>query len=193
MSRSAVHVRCVRLEDAEELVELWGLLPGRVHHSEEDSANDVLSSIRKVLASERERIVVACHHDRVVGALHVRIAPLVPLVTELAVFTSHLHVNPEFRRRGVARALMEAAVTWAEESGIQHIVALSSAHSRDTNRFMARLGLSQAAVLRIAPTAALRAKLPVEMPGMPRQVAGRSQLGQVLAQRRSLRRSQSIG
>jgi len=189
VSRSAVHVRQVRLDDAEALIDLWGLLPGRLNGRE---TTDIESSIRKVLASDRERIVVACVHDQIVGGLHLQLAPLAPLLTDLAVFTSHLHVEPEFRRRGVARALMEAAVTWAEENGIAHLVAMSSAHSRDANRFMARLGLSQAAMLRVATTGALRAKLPVEMPGMPRPAAGRSQLGQVLAQRRSLRRNQIV-
>lgn len=191
MSRSAVQVRTVRLDDAEALSDLWGVLPGR-QHGKDDNLDDIQSSIRKVLAADRERIVVACIHDQIIGALHARIAPLVPLATELALFTSHLHVAPEFRRRGVARTLMEAAVTLAEENGIGHVVALSSAHSRDANRFMARLGLSQAAMLRVAPTGALRAKLPVEMPGVPRPLAGRSQLGQVLAQRRSSRRNQIV-
>ncbi len=191
MTRSAVHVRQVHFDDAESLIDLWGLLPGRLNGRE--TVTDIESSIRKVLASDRERIVVATVHDQIVGGLHLHLAPLTPLLTDLAVFTSHLHVSPEFRRRGVARALMEAAVTWAEENGIAHVVAMSSAHSRDANRFMARLGLSPAAMLRVAPTGVLRAKLPVELPGVSRPVAaGRSQLGQVLAQRRSLRRNQSV-
>ena len=190
LTRSVVHVRHVRLDDAESLIDLWGLLPGRL--SGRETVTDTESAIRKVLANDRERIVVATIHDQIVGGLHLHMAPLTPLLTDLAVFTSHLHVAPEFRRRGVARALMEAGVTWAEEHGIAHVVAMSSAHSRDANRFMARLGLAPAAILRVAPTAALRAKLPVERPGVLRPIAGRSQLGQVLAQRRSLRRSQSV-
>jgi GNAT superfamily N-acetyltransferase len=182
----------VRLDDAEALIDLWGLLPGRLNGRE--TVTDIESAIRKVLASDRERIVVAAVHDQIVGGLHLHLAPLAPLLTDLAVFTSHLHVSPEFRRRGVARSLMEAAVTWAEENGLAHVVAMSSAHSRDANRFMARLGLAPAAVLRVAPTGMLRAKLPVEMPGVARPLvgAGRSHLGQVLAQRRSLRRSQGV-
>jgi len=191
VSRSAVHIRAVNLEDSEELLAVWQTLPPRLAAQEQAHA-EVEGTIRKVLASERERIVVADVAGRLAGALHLRIAPLVPLSSEFAVFTSHLNVVPEFRRRGIARGLMESAVTWAEENAIVHVVAMSAVNSRDTSRFMARLGLAQAAVVRVAPTATLRAKLPVDLPGVSRPVASNKQIGQVLAARRSLRRNQSV-
>ena len=191
MSRSAVQIRAVHLDDAEELLAVWQTLPPRLAAKEHARA-EVEGTIRKVLASERERIVVADVAGRLAGALHLQIAPLAPLSADLAVFTSHLNVVPEFRRRGIARGLMEAAVTWAEENAIVHVVAMSAVSSRDTSRFMARLGLAQAAVVRVAPTATLRAKLPVDLPGMSRPVASNRQIGQVLAARRSSRRNQSV-
>jgi GNAT superfamily N-acetyltransferase len=191
VSRSAVHVRPVSLEDAEELLTVWQTLPPRLA-AQGQALAEVEGTIRKVLASDRERIVIAEVGGRVAGALHLRIAPLAPLSSDLAVFTSHLNVVPDFRRRGVARGLMEAAVTWAEENAIVHVVAMSAVNSRDTSRFMARLGLAQAAVVRVAPTATLRARLPVELPAVSHAVAGNSQIGQVLAARRSLRRNQSV-
>jgi GNAT superfamily N-acetyltransferase len=191
VSRSAVHIRAVHLDDAEELLAVWQTLPPRLAAQEQARA-EVEGTIRKVLASERERIVVAEVSGRLAGALHLRIAPLAPLSSDLAVFTSHLNVVPEFRRRGIARGLMESAVTWAEENAIVHVVAMSAVNSRDTSRFMARLGLAQAAVVRVAPTATLRAKLPVDLPGVSRPVASNRQIGQVLAARRSLRRNQSV-
>lgn len=187
MRRAAVHIRAVALDDTEALLAIWQTGPSRA-----DNAHaDIESAIRKVLASERERIVVAELQGRVVGGLHLRLAPLMPLSSELAVFTSHLNVDPEFRRRGIARSLMETAVTWAEENGVPHVVALSAVNSRDSSRFMARLGLSPAAVVRVAPTALLRAKLPMDRPRRTRPVGNQRQLGQVLAARRSLRRNQS--
>ncbi len=188
MSRSGVNVRAVQLGDADELLGLWQTLPSR-NVSAEVALAEVQSTIRKVLASDRERIVVAEVGGRVVGGLHLRLGQLAPMTSEQAVFTSHLNVVPEFRRRGIARTLMESAVTWAEENAIPHVVALTPVNSRDTSRFMARLGLSQAAVLRVAPTSLLRAKLPVDRPAALRQVAGGRQLGQVLAARRSMKRS----
>lgn len=193
MSRSAVHVRAVRLDDAEQLLAVWQTLPPRLA-AQGQALAEVEGTIRKVLASERERIVVAEVGGRLAGALHLKIAPLAPLSSDLAVFTSHLNVVPEYRRRGIARGLMEAAVTWAEENAIVHVVAMSAVNSRDTSRFMARLGLAQAAVVRVAPTATLRAKLPVDLPAVSRPVAASNrQIGHVLAARRSLRRNQSVG
>ena len=54
---------------------------------------------------------------------------------------------------------MECAVTWAEELGIGHVATAASSGSREANRFMARLALGPQAVLRMAPTPAVRAKL----------------------------------
>ena len=54
--------------------------------------------------------------------------------------TSFLLVLPEYRRHGVAHALLEAAVSWAEEKDIDQVTAITDGN-RDTNRFFARLGL----------------------------------------------------
>lgn len=189
MSRSGVLFRAVRLDDVDELVDLWQPTPARGAGAESIRA-DVQSSVRKVLASDRERIVVAQVSGSIAGGIHLRLAPLMPLASELAVFTSHLTVHEQYRRRGVARGLMDAAVTWAEENGVPHVVSLSAVNSRDSSRFMARLGLTQAAVVRVAPTSLVRSRLTVDRPGLTRQAAGQRPLGQVLAARRSLRRSQ---
>jgi hypothetical protein len=87
---------------------------------------------------------------------------------------------------------MEAAVAWAEEKETAHVLVAAAVGSRDANRFMARLGLGPIAVVRGATVTSLRAKMPVEPPAAAR-VGRRSSrtVGQVLAQRRSLRRSQA--
>jgi GNAT superfamily N-acetyltransferase len=190
MSRAAFHVRAVELDDADGLMDLWQSRIGRAGQ-QEITRHDVPSTIRKVLASDRERIAVAEVNGRIVGAIYLRIGPLMPLTSDQAVFASLLKVHEEFRRRGVARGLMDAAVSWAEELGITHVVSISSGASRDTNRFLARIGLTQAATLRVAPTAALRARLPLDVPSVVRGVPSQQRnLSQVLAARRSMRRSQ---
>jgi len=89
---------------------------------------------------------------------------------------------------------MEAAVSWAEEKDTSHLLAAASVHSRDANRFMARLGLTQIAIVRGASIPALRSKLPVEPPPGA-MVSSRNQrsVGQVLAQRRHQRRARVKG
>jgi hypothetical protein len=69
------------------------------------------------------------------------------------------------------------------------VATAAASGSRDANRFMARLSLGPQAVLRIATTHAVRAKLTAQRP--PVQRAGGRQLTQVLAARRSMRRSQA--
>jgi hypothetical protein len=101
-------------------------------------------------------------------------------------------VLPEFRRRGIGRALMGAAVAFAEERGIGHIATAAVSGSRDANRFMARLALGPHAVLRLAPAAMVQAKLEAQTPAIG-PVSGRTsgrQLTHVLAVRRSSRRAQ---
>lgn len=190
MSRFPVHVRGVRLEDAADLLDLWQL-PSRPSTLRADALADVQAGIRKVLATDRERIVLAELDGDVAGALHLRVAPLAPLSTEQAVHVSHLHVAEEYRRRGIGRTLLETAVTWAEEHGVTHLVTMAAVNSRESSRFMARLGFSQAVTLRVAPTAALRARLPGDLHGV-RPLAGGRQLAQVLAARRSQRRNQTV-
>ena len=59
---------------------------------------------------------------------------------------------------------MECAVTWAEELGIGHVGTATASGSREANRFMARLALGPQAVLRMAPTPAVRSKLSARYP-----------------------------
>lgn len=191
MSRASFHIRSVDLDDAAGLTNLWhSSVVGRVQASLQD---DIPSTIRKVLASAQERIVVAETGGVIIGAAYLRLMPLMPLTSDQAVFVSLLKVEEEFRRRGVARGLIEASVSWAEENGAAHVVTVTGGTSRDTSRFLARLGLSPAASVRVGATAALRAKLPVEIPALVRGSTGqRNNLGQVLAARRATRRSQNV-
>ena len=94
--------------------------------------------------------------------------PLWPLALEPAVHTSFLLVLPQFRRHGYGHALMEAAVTWAEEKDIAQITVVTDGN-RDTNRFFARLGLGTLGNVRHAHTAALRKKLAAERAARRRQ------------------------
>jgi hypothetical protein len=54
---------------------------------------------------------------------------------------------------------MGAAADWADEKDSPHIVAAVAASARDSNRFLARLGMGQAAVVRASTVAGLRARL----------------------------------
>jgi GNAT superfamily N-acetyltransferase len=101
------------------------------------------------------------------------------------VHTSFLLVQPEYRKHGFGHALMEAALTWAEEKDINEVTAITDGN-RDTNRFFARLGLSTLGTIRHSSVVSLRKKLSVERG----RAGGNRHLVEVLAQRRSMRRRQ---
>jgi N-acetylglutamate synthase-like GNAT family acetyltransferase len=188
MGRCPAQVRQAVEADAPALVELWSGLTRRTSNAA-DALIEARTSIARALDDDLERIVVAVHLGSVIGAAHLSIGSLTPISPERVLKVSHLTVDDDMRRRGVGRALMDAAVSYAEDRGISSVMAASPSNSRDANRFMARLGLAQIACVRVAPTAAMRAKLPVEMPAIFGATTNR-QLGQVIAARRSQRRQQ---
>jgi GNAT superfamily N-acetyltransferase len=191
--RNSLNVVDALPEDAAALVEVWGGLTARgtggapKPHATQEAA----AAIASIAADPDQRLLVARIDDRVAGAVHLARGALSPVHSDTAIYVMHLQVLEDFRRHGVGHALMEATVTWAEEKNTAHVVAAASVNSRDANRFMARLGLAQMAVVRGAATAALRAKLPVEPPAAARVgTRNHRSVGHVLAQRRSLRRAE---
>ncbi len=194
MSRKPVHVRDAAPEDAAALLKVWADLR-RTPLDREASGEDVAgaaNALARIAADSDERLLLGLIEAEVVGVTHLLRARMSPIHDETAIHITHLHVAGGHRRHGVGKALIEAACTWAEEKETGYILAAASAHSRDANRFMARLGLSQMATLRGATVPALRAKLPVEPPAGAR-VSSRNHrsVGHVLAQRRLQRRVQA--
>ncbi|MBC9732038.1 GNAT family N-acetyltransferase [Nocardioides sp. zg-578] len=188
MHRSVVTLRCAEPADAPMLADLWADALRRA--DKHDQVADVELVIKTAAQSPEQRIVVAEYDGNPAGAVLLRVSTLNPLNPDLTVQALSPHVLPKYRRHGVGRALMEAAVTFAEEQGVGHVATAATSGSRDANRFMARLGLGPQAVLRVASTHALRARLTALRPAHER---GGRQLTQVLAARRSQRRSQAAG
>lgn len=184
--RTLVTLRTAVLTDAPFLAALWGDAIRRADRQEQIADLEVI--IKNATQSPEERLVVAEYDGCAAGAVYLRLTTLSAINLEPTVQALSPHVLPEFRRHGVGRTLMEAAVTFAEELGIGQIATAAASSSRDGNRFMARLALGPQAVLRVAPTHAVRARLVAQRPSLNR---GGRPLGQVLAARRSLRRAQA--
>lgn len=182
MARAPLTIRDAVVDDGEALLDMWAAFDtGAVPTSTVDEVERAVARVRDSLT---ERLVIGEIDGRVVAVIHLRRGAMSPLHTQEVVHTSFLLVLPEHRRHGYARALLEVAVTWAEELGLDHVTTLTTSASREANRFMARLGLASTATLRMAPAALLRAKL------SPAPRAGSATPRRVLAQRRSLRRRQ---
>jgi GNAT superfamily N-acetyltransferase len=182
MSRSLVTLRDAILTDVPLLAELWQPF---LRRSSDEHLHDLATAIEQVGDRPGERLVVAEYDGDFAGAIYLRAATYSPVNPEPVLQAHNAMVVADHRHRGVGKALMECAVTWAEELGIGHVGTATSSGSREANRFMARLALGPQAVLRMAPTPAVRAKLAARYPAA-RQVT------QVLAVRRSLRHARSL-
>lgn len=184
MVRSQVVLRDATMADAGPLAELWGDVMRRPVAG--TCADEIFHVLEGALANEDDRIVVAEVDGEVAGAVYLRVTVISPINLEPVVQAVSPHVDPRFRKRGIGRALMESAVQYAEERGVGHVAGASLSSSREAHRFLARLALAPQAVLRVAPTNVVRAKLTGRRPAAASRA--RQPLGQVLAQRRSLRR-----
>lgn len=189
MIRCPVQVRDAVPDDVEELREVLATGDDRTGEVEQVAAG--CTAVASIAADPDQRLLVAVLDGRIAGAVHLIRGSLSPMHSDTAVHVLHLHVLEEYRRHGVGHALMEGTVAWAEEKDTTHILAAASVGSRDANRFMARLGLSQVAVVRAATVSTLRAKLPAETSAARAGSRSHRIVEQVLAQRRSLRRSQA--
>jgi len=187
MSRTPVALRRATLDDTVFLADLWQHTLRRADPQEQVADLELI--IKSCEESAEQRLVIAEYDGEPAGAVLLSVTTLSPLNLEPAVRALAPFVAPGFRRRGVGHTLMEAAVIYAEELGVGHVLTAVAHDSRQTNRFMARLGLGQQAVVRVAGTPTLRSKLTAQLPGKLRQHGARP-VGQVLAARRSLRRNQ---
>lgn len=205
MARAVIGVRLARPTDAGDLVDVW------IEANGEDAASaakpaigddgsravaydEATTAISRIEDDPDELLLVAEADSRVVGAVHLRRAPISPIQTAHAVHVSHLHVRPGHRRRGIASALLTAATSWAEDTKSSHMLATTPASSRDAHRFLARLGFCQVAVLRGVAVGSLRGRLAGGAASTPSvtidglRVGG---TGRLIAARRRLRRRAS--
>jgi GNAT superfamily N-acetyltransferase len=186
MPRPAAHIREAVPADATDLLDLYG---SHATHPEQFDAEvrDAELALANLAAHSDERLLVVECGGRIVAAMQMRRAPMTPLSLEAMMHTSFLVVSPQHRRHGYAHALMEAAVSWAEEKDIHQMTATTDT-DRDTNRFFARLGLAGSANVRHAGTAALRKKLAADRSRVAG--SGNRHLIELLAHRRSMRAKQ---
>ncbi len=159
-NRGAVQIRDAATEDATGLQSLWiDCTSGYRPPQRDASLEQIEGAIRRLETEPSERLLVATLNDRPVGVAHLRRAPVSPIHEEDAIHVGYLHVLSQYRRRGVGKQLLEAAADWADEKDTPHVVASVAGTARDANRFLARLGFSQVAVVRTCAVMTLRNKL----------------------------------
>lgn len=186
MPRQAPQIREAGPQDAAELLELWAVV-SCANPTTPRAQVDAERALANVAADPDQRLLVTEVEGRIVAAMQLSRSSLSPLVLESVVHTSFLLVLPQFRRHGHAHALLDAALSWAEEKDINDVTALTDGN-RETNRFFARLGLATVGNVRHSSVTSLRKKLATERG----HHVGNRHLVEVLAQRRSMRRRQAL-
>ncbi|MBP6997357.1 MAG: GNAT family N-acetyltransferase [Phycicoccus sp.] len=81
------------------------------------------------------------------------------LGTHPEVSIEQMWVDPRVRRHGVARALLAAVVSQADQSRSEFIATNVPVQIKDANRFFARLGFTSVVTRRVVATSALRRRL----------------------------------
>lgn len=128
MSSALTRVRTAMSGDAAEIAALITLLgyPCTPH--------EALERLRAVAAEPDQTLLVADRDGDLCGLLGLDLMYYLPLgartcrITALVVATAH-------RGEGVGRDLLQAAETWARQSGAARIEATSAAHRNDAHAF----------------------------------------------------------
>ncbi|XLW75718.1 GNAT family N-acetyltransferase [Arsenicicoccus dermatophilus] len=160
MARSWTGVRPVESYDVDELYSLWNDAITEGGPGFELGTRPVS---RERLAQVLGRSCVhayASHQDgHLVGFLLATTNPLSPLTDSTTVTVEVLYVHPDYRNRGMARALLARAATLSEQTGATQVVSNVPSQARDLNRFFARLGFTATVTRRISTPASLRRRL----------------------------------
>jgi GNAT superfamily N-acetyltransferase len=148
--------------DLPALVELWGQLREeglRRRANGSDTAEQAAARIELALADEDSRIVVAVYEDEVIGMAQLIRTRATLLNDGTSIELTAMHVADGHRRRGAGKALVTAAVSYAEELAVDSIVVSVFPQHRDANRFYARIGFAPFVTRRVASVASLRRRL----------------------------------
>jgi GNAT superfamily N-acetyltransferase len=185
VTRPAVVVREATADDTPALLAMWSELRDMGGRIERLMPGPDAEGLRERLAwvatdPSSRALVAVVDDDEVAGMTLLTESPYAPLFEQRAVHAHYLHVRDGFRRRGVGKALLAAAVAFAEEVGAEHVMTSVLPQMRETQRFYARLGFSPVVVRRSAPVSVLRRRLAPS--------SATSVTDNLLARRRSLRR-----
>ncbi|WP_405058098.1 GNAT family N-acetyltransferase [Kribbella sp. NBC_01505] len=189
---AAIAVRDAQRGDAAALVALWRELSttGAGHHPSRLPGIPTVAAVEvavgKHLADPWGRLVVGELDGEVHAMAYLRRAAVSPLHDDTTLTVEYLHVSDGARRHGLGKAMIAEAVAWAEHESCPHLAVVAPAIAREANRFLARLGLGQAGVLRFANTHTVARRLAAEH--APNLLALLSSRRSVLARRAQLAR-----
>ena len=162
MTRSVVTVREAVPADLPALVALLRQLRDeglRRLAAGTETDEQAAGRIELALADPDSRVVVAVHEDEIIGMAQLLRTRATLLSDSTSIELSAMHVANGHRRRGAGKALVTAAVAYAEELAVDSVVVSVFPQHRDANRFYARLGFAPYVTRRVASVPALRRRL----------------------------------
>ena len=168
MGRTALEVRAATIEDLPELLAFGEELRDQLLMPADGTRSRGVSPAaragleqryRDALADPLRHLMVVTGEDEALGMALFTVAPANALLDLPAVHVSHAVVADRHKRRGAGKALVAAAVAFAEERNLEQVVVSVHPGSRDANRFFARLGFAPLAVRRVAPVSLVRWRL----------------------------------
>ncbi|MEU4555112.1 GNAT family N-acetyltransferase [Micromonospora violae] len=144
MSGRDVVVRAaVAADDPEQVFDvLWQLAPDDAR----PDASQLATAWRGLHAQAGRRLLLAVAGDTVVGTLDTLVAPNLTHGARPYMVVENVVVAPDWRRRGVARALVMAALDDATAAGCYKVQLVSNDARTDAHRFYASVGFAQSAV-----------------------------------------------
>lgn len=149
----ATLVREAALDDVVSLLPIWDELPGA------PTVEALLGRIELSLSDTGFKMFVAWDGQTAVGVVCVSLSDVGSWTEVPGVQVSGLHVKGSARHRGVAKALLNAALHTADSWGCTQVVASVPPGDREANRFFARLGFAPAATHRLTDVGSLRKKV----------------------------------
>lgn len=127
-----IPIRPAHESDADDVVHLTAQLGYDV------DAAVLKERLQRILARPDQRFLVAVIDGRVVGWLHVVTAEYVEAARFVVI--AGLVVDKGHRRRGIGRALIERAETWAQEQDCSIVRLWSTSSRTEAHRFYEGLG-----------------------------------------------------
>jgi ribosomal protein S18 acetylase RimI-like enzyme len=139
-------------EGARELVEL---APDRFRLPDEDGLVEFFRVDLETSGGPDLLSLVAEVDGKIAGSLGAQLHPpiasarfqVLEYLGQPRVYVNHLHVDPRYRRRGVATALMDAAERWGREKGAGSIALDTYAESPLSVPFYEAIGYERASIV----------------------------------------------
>ena len=134
--RAAITIREATADDVPVLLDMWTELRHHgVRRSARPSSDQLLAEVAhryvQTIADSSCRLVVAAAGDDAVGMGLFTVVSSSTLLDVPTIQVSHLYVAGGHRRRGVGKAIIAAAATYADECGIDQVMASVTPGLRD--------------------------------------------------------------